>query len=201
MHGATQVTHPIKSISAVKKRPSGYQQRKNRRGGENVMWRRITDSFDADVKRFASNPAIAAPLTRLVLFNHLTKDQGRAGRRYAEVVRDYEKYFLPPLSRSARSAALEPVRKADDQEIQRHIVRGTIDEYEDKARAAKRKYQRAFKVLAGYADPITGRNYAKDTLDDLCLSDKEPPSEYRAQLGIVLTALAKAFDSSTAKKR
>ena len=26
-------------------------------------------------------------------------------------------------------------------------------------------------------------------------------SEYRAQLGIVLTALAKAFDSSTTKKR
>lgn len=194
MHGAMPVTEPIKNISAYKKRPSGYQQRRNRRGGENVMWRRITDSFDTDVKRFASNPAIAAPLTRLVLFNHLTKDQGKAGRRYAEVVRDFEKYFLPPISRTARSAALEPVRGGEDQEIQRHIVRGTMDEYELNARSAKRKYQRAMKVLDTFKDPITGRNIAKDTLDNLCLSDQEPPTEYRKSVGVVLTALAKLFN-------
>jgi hypothetical protein len=194
MYGAMPVTEPIKNISAIKKRPSGYQQRRKRRGGENVIWKRITETFDRDLKRFGANPAIAAPLTRLVLFNHLTVSQGKAGRRYAEVVRDFEKYFVVGAKRTARSASLEPVRGAEDQEVQRHIVRGTIKDYEEKAKKAKRKYQRVMRALDQFKDPITGRNYAKDQLDNLCLADQEPLSEYRNSIAMVLTVLAKVFD-------
>lgn len=198
MHGALKVNEQIKSISAVKKRPSGYQQRRKRqKGGHNVLWKRITASFDDAVKQFSANPAIAAPLTRLVFFEHLTVTQGMAGRRYADVVRKFERYHMAAGARSARSANLEPARGGEDQELERHHVNGTINDYEREARQAKRDYQRAMKVLNAFRDPVTGRNFAKDSLDNLCLSDVEPAPADRAGLGAVLSMIAKEFGVET----
>ena len=56
------------------------------------------------------------------------------------------------------------------------------------------------KVLARFADPITGRNFAKDMLDMLCLSEQEPPSQHRKDLGAVLTALATEFAVKEVRK-
>lgn len=188
------VTEQPKSISAVKpKREGGHARAKKRFRGHNVMWKRITAAFDDDLRKLGATPAMVAPLSRWVLFNHLTKTQGAAGRRYADIIREFERVSMPPLARSARSANLEPVRKADDQEIQRRILNGTIAEYESEARYAKSQYKRLMKVMARYADPITGRNLAKDSLDTLCLADTEPPAEYRPHIAIVLTAIAKEF--------
>lgn len=192
----------IKSVSAVKKRPSGYQKRQNAsRGGRNVLWKRVTSTFDDDLVRFAKNPAIVAPLTRLVFFEHLTKRQGMAGRRYRSIMRKFERYHLAPLGRAPRSASLEPVRNIEDQELERHIRNCTMAEYEKDAKHAKKQYERVMKVLNRFADDVTGRNVAKDTLDDLVLADKEPPSELRASLGIVLSALADEFGIEDRKGR
>lgn len=192
MHGAPQVNDTIKTISAVNRRPSGAQQRRKRRGGENVLWKRVTANFDDAVKQFAANPAIASPLTRLVFFKHLTITQGMAGRRYADIMTLHARYHLEG-SRSARSANLEPARGSEDQELERHHRAGTTATYEREARSALREYKRAMKVLAHFADSITGRNYAKDTLDNLCLSEIEPASADRAGIAAVLTMIAKEF--------
>jgi hypothetical protein len=193
--GGTTVVNrkPPNSISAQKpKREGGHSRAQKRRGAENVLWKRVTASFDDAVKRFSANPAIVAPLTRLVFFKHLTVRQGMAGRRYADVMRTYERYHVAAANRTPRAQNLEPVR-GRDQEIERHIRNGTMAEYEADARAARRAYKRMMKVLATYADPATGRNIAKDVLDNLCLSDIEPPAQWRGNLAVVLTAIADEF--------
>ena len=144
---------------------------------------------------------MVAPLSRWVLFNHLTRTQGGAGRRYADIVRTFERYHVAPKSRSARSANLEPSSKGDDQELERRINNGTMAEYEADARDAKRQYKRVIKVLSKFADPITGRNYAKDMLDTLCLSEQEPPAQHRKELGFLLNAIAKEFGIGEPKTR
>lgn len=195
MHsGAVLMTTPIKSISAAKpSRGSGQTRAKKKRGGENVLWKRVTANFDEAVKKFAASPEIATPITRLVFFKHLTVKQGMAGRRYADIVGRFERYHVDKSQRTARSQSFEPVRGGEDQEVQRRILDGTISEYEAEGRKAKREYNRMKKVLDRYADPVTGRNVAKNVLDDLCLSQIEPPAQYRANLASVLEAMANEF--------
>lgn len=183
----------IKSISAIKpSRPSGAQQRKKRKGGFNVRWKRITSAFDEHLRQLGADPAMVAPLSRWVVYQHIAVRQAMAGRRYASIVRKFERYCLPAAKRTARSANLEPVR-AEDQEIERRINNGTLAEYEDDARDAKRAYRKVMKVLDRFADPITGRNIAKDQLDLLCLQEQEPSPDMRQPLGAVLTQIADAF--------
>lgn len=158
-----------------------------------MLWKRITASFDDAVKQFAADKRIAVPLTRLVFFEHLTPTQGMAGRRYADIVRDHAKYHMEGGSHSAKSANLEPTRGVKDQTLERHWRAGTMKEYVADARYAKRQYKRLMKVLNKFQDPITGRNYAKDKLDNLCLNDIEPESADRASIGVVLTMIAKEF--------
>lgn len=200
---------PIKSISAVKpSRGSGQTRAKNKRGGENVRWKRLTSTFDeamrelarvspdqidAAVKLMAGNQRLAAPITRLVFFKHLTVTQGMAARRYASIVRNFERYHIANATRSARAQDIDKPRAGEDQEIQRHLNRGTIDDYEREAKKARKEYEKSHKVLARYADSVTGRNVAKDVLDDLCLSDIEPPTQYRENIAAVLQALADGF--------
>jgi hypothetical protein len=207
--GAINVNTKIKSISAVKpSRGSGQTRARNKRGGENVRWKRLTatfddamrelvrvppDQLDAAVALMAANQRIAAPVTRLVYFKHLTVTQGIAARRYASIVRTFERYHVAVATRSARAQDIDKPRAGDDQEIQRHIVRGTIDDYEREARKARKEYGKAQKVLDRYRHEITGRNEAKNVLDDLCLSDIEPPTQYRQNIAAVLQALADAF--------
>ena len=193
MTGAGAVTNKTTTISAIKKRPSGAQHRRNRRGGENVLWHRVTANFDEAVKRFAANPEIASPITRLVFFKHLTTRQGMAARRYRDIVQKFDRFHVNGPRGVTKSADLEPVRKAKDDEITRQTVAGTIDDYESEAKKARLEYRDLQRVLARYADPVTGRNMAKSVLDDLCLSDIEPPTEWRANLASVLTGIAQAF--------
>jgi hypothetical protein len=201
MTGA-QVTD-IKSISAAKpKREGGHsrQLNKTRRGSANVLWKRVTASYDEEVRKFAANPALVSPITRWVLFQHLTPTQGMAGRRYADIVRKYHSFTVVPQSATPRSANLEPSRGGEDQTIVRHQFNGTLAEYEDQARYAKRSYKRLMKVLDRFKDPITGRNLAKDALDELCIADREPAAQLRQNIGAVLSAVAKEFGIGERKR-
>lgn len=182
----------VRGVAIKKTRESGTQRAKKRFRGHNVIWRRITAAFDDELRQFGANPAMVAPLSRWVLFGHLTKTQGAAGRYYTAVLHRFERYCLPPQARTPRSANLEPLR-AEDEELERRINMGTLTQYEADARFAKNQYRRAMKVLDHFADPITGRNYAKDTLDQVCLSEEEVASNLRKDLAVVLTALAKEF--------
>lgn len=192
----------IKSISAVKpKREGGHSRAKKKRGGWNVMWKRITENFDDAVRRAGADPRIAVPLTRLVLFHHLTTTQGMAGRRYADIIRKFERFHMASSARSARSANLEPARGVEDTELEQIHVNGNLKEYEAAAKVAKREYKRLMKVVDKFADPITGRNFARDQLDNLCIFDREPPSDARASIGAVLSMIAKEFGINEAGRR
>lgn len=193
MREASPVSEKIKSVSAARSKPGPHTRAKKSFRGHNVIWRRITAAFDEDLKKFGANPAMVAPLSRWVLFNHLTRTQGGAGRRYTSIVRAFERYHVEPKSRSPRSPNLEPSSGGEDQELERRANNGTLYDYEHDARDAKRQYKRAMKVLDRFADPLTGRNYAKDMLDMLCLSEQEPPAQHRKDLGSVLSAIAKEF--------
>lgn len=155
----------MKSISAAKPNRGSGQSRGRvnaRRGSANVLWKRITASYDEDVRNFAKNPALVSPITRWVLFQHLTPTQGMAGRRYADVMKKFHRFTVPIQQMTLKSANLEPVRNSEDQEIARHFWNGTLAEYEDEARHAKRQHKRMMKVLDRFKDQITGRNLAKD---------------------------------------
>lgn len=196
----------LKNISVAAKKahwkdgPSTREKR--RRGGANVWWKRINQAFDDNLKKMGANPAMVAPVTRWVLYGHLTKTQGMAARRYADIVRGFDRYHANAPRRDAKSADLEPTTNlASDTTIEKHIQNGTIEEYEDKARYAKRQYKRLMKLLDRYADPVTGRNLVKDYLDTLCLSEQEPPSEVRENLAAVLTQVAKEFGLGEKKRK
>jgi hypothetical protein len=194
MTGAT-VTEEPKSISAAKpSRGSGQTRgrRQHARSSANVIWKRMNATFE-ELKKHGANPALVAPLTRWVVYNHLTPTQGMAGRRYADIIGKFERFTMTASARSPRSANLEPSSKGEDDEIERVVRAGTIGEYEADARHAKRQYKRLMKVLDHFKDPITGRNVAKDHLDTLCLSDQEPPAQLRRDIAIVLSAIAKEF--------
>lgn len=185
----------IKSISAIKpSRGSGQSRAKKKRGGENVLWKRVTFNFDDAIKRFAANPEMASPLTRLVFFKHLTVQQGMAGRRYRDIMTDFERYHVAPgMRRVAKSQSFEPSRGGEDQEIVRRINNGTIGDYEADARHAKRMHKRLMKVMDAFKDQISGRNFAKDMVENLVLLDQEPPSDMRSDVGRVLSAVAREF--------
>lgn len=190
------MSDPIKSISAVRKQPSGAANRRTaakKRGGENVLWKRVTASFDDAVKKFAANPEIGSPVTRLVFFKHFTAEQGMAARRYATIMRKFERFHIEG-SRSARAQDYNRGSAGDDQELERHAFNGTLDQYEAEARQAKRHYKRLLKVIA----PFQG---AKEMLDQLCLLEIEPPAAHRASCAAVLSMIAKEFSVMDERQR
>lgn len=187
-------------ISAVKKRPSGAEHRRRRSGGENVLWHRVTANFDDAVKVFAANPEIASPITRLVFFKHLTQRQGMAARLYGEIMEKWRRFYVDEKG-TLRSANLEPstVYRTED-ELERRFWDGSLEEYYAAADGAKRDYTKMSRIMDAFRDPITGRNQAKNVLDDLCLSDIEPPAAWRDNLALVLNAIAEAFDVNDKRK-
>jgi hypothetical protein len=106
------------------------------------------DRLDEMVKLLAANARLTVPITRLVYFKHLTVRQGIAARRYGDIVTRYESYFVDKAVRTTRAQNPEPTRAGEDQEIQRRILDGTIDEYKREARKTRREYDKAMKVLA-----------------------------------------------------
>lgn len=193
---AITVNQQIKSVSAQKK----YPRAKKPRGGETVLWQRIK-SLDASMLDAAKiSRETVSVIGRLLLFKHITPLQAEAGRRYAYIMARFEKYSTEGR-RTARSPSFERAY-GSDQELERLANEPDgISEYEKRARKARREYVRLTKVLARFADKATGRNLAKDVLDDMCCSDIEPATQYRANVGVVLSAVAEEFDVTVAPRR
>lgn len=187
----------LKSISAQKKQPSGYanrQKAEKKRGGQNVGWHRIVDNLDDAVKKLGNNPDVGSPVTRWVYFGHLTKTQGMAGRRYADIMRKFDRFHCATKSRTARAQNYAQGSGGEDQEIERRASDGTMDQYLADARKAKRQYNKLHKVIA----PFHG---AKEMLDNLCILEIEPPANHRASCAAVLSLVAKAFGIDEQKGR
>lgn len=195
-HEATTVNEAIKSVSAVKK----YPRAKKPRGGENVLWKRIK-SLDAsvlDANRIGRDAA--SVIGRLLLFKHITPLQAEAARRYAYIMARFEKYSTEG-SRSARSPAFERAY-GKDQELERLANEPDgIEVYEKRAKQARKEYNRLIKVMRTFEDKLTGRNVAKNVLDDMCCSDVEPPSQYRENVAQVLSAVASEFGVTVNPRR
>lgn len=193
------------SISAVsktklpngkQKQPSGHANRtKKKRGGENVAWKRIVDNLDESLRKLGFDPnGVSTPLMRWTFFGHLTKTQSMAGRRYADIMRKFDRYHSATKSRTARAQSYETGSPGEDQELERRAFDGTMDEYEAAAKKAMRQYKRLHKVI----EPFSG---AKEMLDNLCLLEIEPPTNHRASCAAVLTLIARAFGIDEGKGR
>ena len=197
LKGQPRVTAQLKSISAVKKQPSGHAKRQaaaHRRGGENVGWHRITDNIDDAVRKLGNNPDVGSPVTRWVYFGHLTKTQGMAGRRYGDIMRKFDRFHTDTKSRSARAQNFEVGIGGEDQELAQRAFDGTMDEYEISARKARRNYKKLHKVINQFRG-------AKEMLDNLCILEIEPPADQRASCAAVLSLVAKAFGIDEGKGR
>src|SRR5882672_52241 len=137
-------------------------------------------------KKLGNNPDVGSPVTRWVYFGHLTKTQGMAGRRYADIMRKFDRFHTDTKSRTARAQNYALGSGGEDQELGRRASDGTMDQYLADARKAKRQYHKLQKVIA----PFHG---AKEMLDNLCILEIEPPAGDRKSCAAVLSLIAKAF--------
>lgn len=176
--------HGIKSVSAA--RPHWRKRQEKQRGGENVIWKRLTWSFDAALRKHGADPSMCGPVTRWVLFGHLTVTEGMAGRWYGDVMRKFDRYHVDTASRTARAQRYERASPGEDQEIARREADGSIDNYERQAKKARRNYDRLQVFLRRFPG-------AKEALDSLCVLDIEPPAGQRESIAAILSLLAKEF--------
>jgi hypothetical protein len=159
---------------------------KRKRGGENVGWKRIVENLDDLVRAVGSDPGMGTPVTRWVYFKHLTPTQGMAARRYADIMRRFDRFHTDTKPRTARAQNYALGSGGEDQELERRASDGTMDKDLADARKDKRHYNKLAKVIA----PFHG---AKEMLDNLCILEIEPPADHRASCAAVLSLVAKAF--------
>lgn len=183
--GATVVNEQIKSVSAVKRYPRAQTKRNHAKARGRQIWKMIQNKGDDLVKLGLLAKESQSALNRLRLETHITELEFQGGRRYAMIVARFEK-FCTTTRRNVKSPSYER-SFGSDQELQRHAQNGTMAEYEDAARHAKKEYEKLMKVLGPYGAQ------AKSLLDDLCCSDVEPPASYRENLAVVLRMVAKGF--------
>lgn len=168
-----------------RRRYAANAPRKTRKAGENVIWRRIKDNIDDLVLRTGANPEIASVMSRLVLFGHLTKEEGAVARYYAEVISRHSRYCSSP-AHTARAQVYDRGSPGSVDEIERHEVLGTISEYERRAKRAKKQHDRIERVLLPYM-------HGRDVLDDVCLHDKEINSSQYPSIKVMLRLIADEF--------
>lgn len=189
-YGAITVNDQIKSVSAVKK----YPRAKKKRGGETVQWQRIKSLDAAALDAHKISREVVSAIGRLMIHKHLTPLQAEAARRVAYIMARFEKYSVEGR-RTARSPSFERAY-GSDQELERlNNELDGIATYERRAKEAKKDYRRLIKVLAPYG------SQAKAILDDLCCSDIEPAAQYRENVALVLSAVAKEFGVTVSPRR
>lgn len=181
-------------ISAIKTR-----NRQRERRGENVQWKRLKslDQTVLDANRIARDAV--SVVGRWLLFKHLTPLEAEAGRRYAYIIARFDKYFTEGR-RTAKSPSYERAF-GQDQELERRFGNGTLDEYTDAAKKARKHYDKLLKIMTIYADPLTKRNPLKNAIDDMCCSDLEPPSEYRTEIAAALRHVGHEFGVEVKSRR
>jgi hypothetical protein len=181
---------PIKSISAVKK----YDRAKKNNGGANVRYKRMLANIDEAVAKFGTNPAVVRPIARLYMWKHFTESEAMAAYRYGDIMRKFDRYHGFNKARTPQAQSFEPMRGGEDQELQRRANDGTIGDYEKAAKAAKKQYLHLMKIVSRY-------QFAKDVLDNLCVLEIEPPSEWRGQISLILSVIAKEFGLTKPNRR
>lgn len=180
--GASKVAPDIKSISAVKKYPrSKTPKQRNAR----VAWKRIKDNIDDLVAKTGANPELGSVISRWVLFGHISRAEGYAGRLYGEIVGAYDRFFVEGRL-GVKSPSYERGTSGAEDVIAKKERDGTIAAFERAAKRARKRYNRVMKVLDRY--PL-----AKEKLDEVCVHDREIASELRPHLKIVLHKLAIEF--------
>lgn len=183
-----------KTISAVKH----YKHARERKGGENVQWKRIKslDQSVLDANRIARDAA--SVIGRWLLFKHLTPFEAEAARRYAYVMGRFDRYFTEGR-RSAKSPSYERAY-GEDQELERRAFDGSMDHYEKSAKKARKHYDKLQRILVHYQD-VTGRNLMKDALDQMCCEDIEPPAQYRSDIAAALRHIGHEFGVTVQSRR
>jgi hypothetical protein len=199
LQGAEIVNETVgpKSISAKYQRP----RHRERRPGANVEWKRIKrlSMEGAVLEAVGISREAASVIGRWMLFGHISPLQAEAARRYAYIMARFDRYHTEGR-RTARSPSYERAF-GEDQELERRAFDGSLGDYEKKAKKAKRQYARLSKILSVYADPITLRNPLKETLDQMCCEDVEPPTAHRLHVAASLSHIAQEFGVNVDNRR
>lgn len=182
----------IKSVSAVRERKDQRPARARHARGR-ATWKAIEQHGDDLLRLGQIAKETRSAITRFVLFEHLTRLEGEAAKRYAYVVARFEKYCTDSR-RNPKSPSYERAF-GSDQELERRQIEGTIADYETAAKKARREYTKLMNAIGPYG------KHTKSVLDDFCLSDIEPSADFRANLAVVLRVIAKKFGVTTTPKR
>lgn len=160
------------------------RRRRPRKKGENVIWRRIKDNIDDLVVRVGTNPEIASVVSRLVLYGHLTKEEGAVATFYTDKMNRYAR-LVTGARHSVAAQDINSSRGGVDV-IALNEANGTIADYEKRAKSAKRQHDRIEKVLQPYM-------HGRDVLDDLCLNDNEINPAHYPSIKAMLALIAAEF--------
>lgn len=185
--GKSGVTVSITEAQAEAQRRYNRNRNKNQRA--NVQWRRLKDNFDELVAKAGANPEIGSVVTRWVLYGHLSKPEGLAGRLVGEIIGRYERYWnAHGLTRTSRSQSYERGTGGMSDEIARHEANGTLREYERRAKRAKKRYEKLCSIIMSrFGDA------AWETIVEVCVSDREVDTRLRADVAVVLRVVAREF--------
>lgn len=190
--GAT-VNQEIKSVSAIKPPRKDARPGRAKHARGRATWKAIQNHGDDLIRVGQIAKETRSAITRYVLFEHLTALEGEGAKRYAYIVARFEKYCTEGR-RTTKSPSYERAF-GTDQEIERHQRAGTIADYEDAAKKARKEYDKLVKAIAPYGA------VAKSALDDFCCSDIEPSDGFRKNLAVVLRVVVKAFGVTEAPRR
>lgn len=181
MHGAMEMAK-----SKAHRTPSGQLSRagKRQRGGENVKWHRIKWMIDNATEQAAVNPEMGSVISRYVMFGHLTQPEGIAARMYAEISGRHARYFTESAV-SVPSPSFQRGFGADD-ELERISLAGDLDDYEKKARSARRQYNRLMTLVTRFPG-------AKEVLDRLCCMNEELSPGQRDDLKRILRHIMEEY--------
>jgi hypothetical protein len=167
--------------------PERNQRYRKNRGhpGANVIWRRLNDNIDELVIRTGTNPALVSVVSRLVLFGHLTREEGEIARYYGEIIKRFRR-FNGELPDTPRAQVYDRGSPGSGNEIEKRERDGTIVGFERQAKRARKMYDRVQKVLLPYI-------HARDVLDDICVHEKEVNSSHYPSIKAMLALLATEF--------
>lgn len=183
----------MKSVSAARRNTT------RRNPQANIQWRRLKDNFDEVVARTTKSPEMGSVITRWVLFGHLTKGQGYAARLVGEIVGRHERMWnAHNLPRTSGSPSFQRGTAGAMDDIARAEREGTIEDFERKAKRAKKRYTRLMAMLDKYPG-------AQEVLFKVCVFDEEIAADMRGNLASLLTTIGMEFgligDTGRSKRR
>lgn len=145
------------------------------------------------IKELGEDAVLGSEIGRMFAHDYLTAREASAARLYAEITARYDKYH-GVTRRDAKSPAYEYSTGKDD-EIARRERDGSIEDYEYRAKQARKAYERLHGSNNPDGKPVEGcvPALARDMVEEVCLYDRALSERHRGDFKIVMRRVADAF--------